>query len=45
MKQETFIRNLSRLKDEKIIDMKGKEFVIPNPAALEETAQVTINIP
>jgi len=39
MKQETVIRNLSKLKDEKIIDIKGKEIVILNPEALEETSQ------
>jgi len=39
MKQETVIRNLSKLKDEKIIDIKGKEIIIVNPAVLEETAK------
>jgi CRP/FNR family transcriptional regulator len=39
MKQETVIRNLSRLKDEKIIDIKGKEIIILNQEVLEETAQ------
>lgn len=36
MKQETVIRNLSKLKDERIIDIKGKEIIILNPEALEE---------
>jgi CRP-like cAMP-binding protein len=38
MKQETVIRNLSKLKDEKLIDIKGKEIIILNPESLEETA-------
>jgi CRP/FNR family transcriptional regulator len=38
MKQETVIRNLSKLKNEKIIDIKGKEIIILNPESLEETA-------
>ena len=38
MKQETVIRNLSKLKDERIIDIKGKEIVILHPATLEKTA-------
>lgn len=38
MKQETVIRNLSKLKDEKIIDIKGKEIIILNPEVLEQTA-------
>lgn len=41
MKQETVIRNLSKLKNEKIIDIKGKEIIIRNPEALDETAQGT----
>ena len=39
MKQETVIRNLSKLKDEKIIDIKGKEIIILNPEIIEEIAQ------
>jgi len=38
MKQETVIRNLSKLKDEKVIDIKGKEIIILNPESLEETS-------
>ena len=38
MKQETVIRNLSKIKAEKIIDIKGKEIIILNPEVLEETA-------
>jgi CRP/FNR family transcriptional regulator len=43
MKQETVIRSFSKLKDEKIIDIKGKEIIIRNPKMLEETAQGHIN--
>lgn len=39
MKQETVIRNLSKLKGEKVIDIKGKEIIIRNPETLEEIAQ------
>jgi len=39
MKQETVIRNLSKLKDEKIIDIKGKEIIILNPEVIEKIAQ------
>jgi len=39
MKQETVIRNLSKLKDDKIIAIKGKEILILNPKALEKTAR------
>jgi len=39
MKQETVIRNLSQLKDERIIEIKGKEIIVLNPEVLEETAQ------
>jgi len=45
MKQETVIRNLSKLKDEKIIDIKGKEIVILNPAILKETTQGSTTTP
>ena len=38
MKQETVIRNLSKIKADKIIDIKGKEIIILNPEVLEETA-------
>jgi len=39
MKQETVIRNLSKLKDEKVINIKGKEIIICNPETLEKIAQ------
>lgn len=45
MKQETVIRNLSKLKDEKIIDIKGKEIIILNPEIIEEIAQGTSKTP
>ena len=38
MKQETVIRNLSKLKDEKIIDIKGKEIIILDPEVIEKIA-------
>lgn len=34
IKQETVIRTLAKLKEEKILDIKGKEIVIKNPALL-----------
>lgn len=39
MKQETVIRNLSKLKEEKVIAIKGKEIIILNPKVLEKTAR------
>jgi CRP/FNR family transcriptional regulator len=45
MKQETVIRSLSKLKDEKIIDIKGKEIIIRNPKMLEKIAQGSISNP
>ena len=45
MKQETVIRNLSKLKDEKIIDIKGKEIVILDSEVLEESALGSTNTP
>ncbi|MBW1838366.1 MAG: Crp/Fnr family transcriptional regulator [Deltaproteobacteria bacterium] len=45
MKQETVIRNLSKLKDEKIIDIKGKEIVILDSEVLEENALGSPNTP
>jgi len=45
MKQETVIRNLSKLKDEKIIDIKGKEIVILDSEVLEESALGPTNTP
>jgi CRP/FNR family transcriptional regulator len=44
MKQETVIRNLSKLKDEKIIKIKGKEIIITNPQTLENIAQGTTSL-
>jgi CRP/FNR family transcriptional regulator len=38
MKQETVIRNLSKLKDEKIIDIKGKEIIILDAEVLERNS-------
>ena len=37
IKQETVIRNLAKLKDEKIIDIRGKEIIIRNPELLKTT--------
>ena len=45
MKQETVIRNLSKLKDEKIIEIKGKEIVILDSEVLEESALGSPNTP
>ena len=39
LKQETVIRSLSKLKEEKIIDIKGKEIIIRDPQVLEKIAQ------
>lgn len=41
MKQETVIRNLARLKEERVIDIKGKEISIRNPELLAKTVQGT----
>ena len=41
IKQETVIRNLARLKDEKIIDIRGKEIIIRNPELLKKTVEGT----
>jgi len=38
MKQETVIRNLSKLKEEGLIDISGKEISIRNPKLLEKTS-------
>lgn len=45
MKQETVIRNLSRLKEEKVIAIKGKEIIIRNPEILEKIARGSIQSP
>jgi CRP/FNR family transcriptional regulator len=42
IKQETVIRNLARLKEEKIIDIKGKEIIIRNPERLTKTVEGTV---
>ena len=39
LKQETVIRSLSKLKEEKIIDIKGKEIIIRDPQILGKIAQ------
>lgn len=41
IKQETVIRNLARLKQERIIDIKGKEIIIRNPELLKKTVEGT----
>jgi CRP/FNR family transcriptional regulator len=45
MKQETVIRNLSKLKEEKVIAIKGKEIIILHPKVLEKTARGYIAAP
>lgn len=39
IKQETVIRNLSRLRQEQIIDIKGKEIIVRNYDLLQQTAE------
>jgi CRP/FNR family transcriptional regulator len=39
IKQETVIRNLAKLKEEKILDIKGKEIVIKNPELLKKLVE------
>jgi CRP-like cAMP-binding protein len=41
IKQETVIRNLARLKEEKIINIKGKEIIIRNYELLKKTVEGT----
>jgi CRP/FNR family transcriptional regulator len=41
IKQETVIRNLARLREEKVIDIKGKEIIIRNPELLKKTVEGT----
>jgi CRP/FNR family transcriptional regulator len=41
IKQETVIRNLTRLKEERIIDIRGKEIIIMNPELLRKTVEGT----
>jgi len=45
MKQETVIRNLSKLKEESIIDIKGKEIIILDAKALEEVGSGNVRTP
>jgi CRP/FNR family transcriptional regulator len=41
IKQETVIRNLTKLKEEKILDIKGKEIIIRNPELLTRMVEGT----
>jgi len=41
IKPETVIRTLARLKEEKIIDIRGKEIIIRNPELLKKTGEGT----
>jgi len=41
MKQETVIRNLARLREERIVSIRGKEIIIRNQKLLEKTVQGT----